>query len=229
MGRREAAEKGLWRLRASEAKCGTRNCPLRINLIGRCVRRRWELFVPLHRLWCGYMTELLGPPTIQTLSGGGSATAAAAGMHAKLVKADFHGSIVTGTCVCVYGRSLIERYACEVRRSRNPALVGLEGIVVQETENTFKVVTRSDKLKGACVWAGVDLVQLVWMTSFVVLPKQGSVFVFGVPVAGTNSGVDGTTMMDAPHVEFELYGNQFCFRAVDRAGRKFKHKESIEL
>jgi ribonuclease P protein subunit POP4 len=175
------------------------------------------------------MTELLGPPTIQTLSGGGSATAAAAGMHAKLVKADFHGSIVTGTCVCVYGRSLIERYACEVRRSRNPALVGLEGIVVQETENTFKVVTRSDKLKGACVWAGVDLVQLVWMTSFVVLPKQGSVFVFGVPVAGTNSGVDGTTMMDAPHVEFELYGNQFCFRAVDRAGRKFKHKESIEL
>jgi hypothetical protein len=153
-----------------------------------CVRRRWELFVPLHRLWCGYMTELLGPPTIQTLSGGGSATAAAAGMHAKLVKADFHGSIVTGTCVCVYGRSLIERYACEVRRSRNPALVGLEGIVVQETENTFKVVTRSDKLKGACVWAGVDLVQLVWMTSFVVLPKQGSVFVFGVPVAGTNSG-----------------------------------------
>jgi ribonuclease P protein subunit POP4 len=63
----------------------------------------------------------------------------------------------------------------------------------------------------------------------VVLPKQGSVFVFGVPVAGTNSGRDGMTVMDAPHVEFELYGNQFCFRAVDRAGRKFKHKESIEL
>jgi hypothetical protein len=67
------------------------------------------------------------------------------------------------------------------------------------------------------------------MTLFAVLPKQGSVFVFGVPVAGTNSGRDGMTVMDAPHVEFELYGNQFCFRAVDRAGRKFKHKESIEL
>lgn len=100
------------------------------------------------------MTELLGlgtgtgtgsPPTL-TLT-----PAAAAGMHAKLVKADFHGSIVTGTCVCMcvryYRRQLIER---EVRRSRNAVLVGLSGIVVQETENTFKVVTRDDKLKGAC-------------------------------------------------------------------------------
>ncbi|KAN0133351.1 Rof/RNase P-like protein [Lactarius tabidus] len=170
MGRREAAEKGLWRLRASEAK--------------------WELFVPLHRLWCGYMTELLG---LGTGTGTGRKTptltpAAAAGMHAKLVKADFHGSIVT------------------VRRSKNAALVGLSGIVVQETENTFKIVTRVDKLK--------------------VLPKQGSVFVFAVP-AGTTG--DGMTVHDGPHVEFELYGNQFCFRAADRAGRKFKHKESIEL
>ena len=39
--------------------------------------------------------------------------------------------------------------AREVRRSRNAALVGKSGIVVQETENTFKVVTRDDKLKGA--------------------------------------------------------------------------------
>jgi hypothetical protein len=38
-------------------------------------------------------------------------------------------------------------------------LVGVSGIVVQETENTFKVVTRKDKLKGGaspfsllCVW-----------------------------------------------------------------------------
>ena len=59
VGRREAAEKGLWRLNASEAK--------------------WELFVPLHRLWCAYVVELLAAPE-------------------KLVKADFHGSIVTGTC-----------------------------------------------------------------------------------------------------------------------------------
>ncbi|KAI9436118.1 Rof/RNase P-like protein [Lactarius psammicola] len=199
MGRREAAEKGLWRLREEEA--------------------RWELFVPLHRLWLGYMSELLGlvaPPT--PLSVDSSAMPQAAGMHAKLVKADFHGSVVT------------------VRRSKNAALVGASGIVAQETENTFMVVTQKDKLK--------------------VLPKQGSVFVFAVPLyhTGTNgpaasvvaaarssdqhSGTNSTsksrderltTVLDGPHVEFELYGNQFCFRATDRAGRKFKHKESIEL
>ncbi|KAH9063637.1 RNase P/MRP p29 subunit [Lactarius vividus] len=203
MGRREAAEKGLWQLRKEEA--------------------RWELFVPLHRLWLGYMSELLGlaaaPPTTTTLLRvDPSAVPQAAGMHAKLVKADFHGSIVT------------------VRRSKNAALVGASGIVVQETENTFKVVTQKDRLK--------------------VLPKQGSVFVFAVPLyhtgtqdpagsivaaarssdqhLGTDSssrstGERSTTVLDGPHVEFELYGNQFCFRATERAGRKFKHKESIEL
>jgi ribonuclease P protein subunit POP4 len=75
IGRREAAEKGLWRLSASEAK--------------------WELFVPLHRLWCAYVSELL-------------ASSDTAGMHAKLVKADFHGSIVTGTCVVVLVRVFVD-------------------------------------------------------------------------------------------------------------------------
>ena len=38
-----------------------------------------------------------------------------------------------------------------------------------------------------------------------------------------------TTVLDEPHIEFELYGNQFCFRSGERAGRKFKPKETIEL
>jgi len=224
MGRREAAEMGVWRLRREEA--------------------RWDAFVPLHRLWLGYISELLGLTTTldtlgqeqeqegrtaaHTMKVAAAAMPSAAGMHAKLVKADFHGSIMT------------------VRRSKNASLVGVSGIVVQETENTFKVVTRKDKLK--------------------VLPKQGSVFAFAVPLystesessrsasaalgatgSGTNSGTNGRdaadadvdaggddtremrTVLDDPHIEFELYGNQFCFRAADRAGRKFKHKETIEL
>ncbi|KAI9507872.1 RNase P/MRP, p29 subunit [Russula earlei] len=192
MGRREAAEKGVWRLRKEEA--------------------RWDAFVPLHRLWLGYMSELLG---LAADPGEGSSVEAAmphaADVHPRLVKADFHGSIMT---------------ALKVRKSKNPGLVRLSGIVVQETENTFKVVTKGDKLK--------------------VIPKQGSIFVFAVPLystgssvvgatpadgAGTGSGEvgQGWTVLDGPHVEIELYGNQFCFRAADRAGRKFKHKETIEL
>ena len=47
--------------------------------------------------------------------------------------------------------------------------------------------------------------------------------------SSSNDARHGETVLDGPHIEFELYGNQFCFRAADRAGRKFKHKETIEL
>jgi ribonuclease P protein subunit POP4 len=35
-----------------------------------------------------------------------------------------------------------------VKECRNASRVGLEGIIVHETSNTFKVVTRKDELKG---------------------------------------------------------------------------------
>jgi len=50
-------------------------------------------------------------------------------LEARLLKADFHGAIIT------------------VFRSKCPSYVGATGILVQETENTFKVVTVDDKLK----------------------------------------------------------------------------------
>lgn len=90
-----------------------------------------------------------------------------------------------------------------------------------------------------------------------VVPKQNSIFTFAVPLhsrsdtsksplseltatndtasltpaadAGSTSADLTKTVLDLPHIEFELYGNQFCFRAAERAGRKFKHKETIEL
>jgi len=81
-----------------------------------------------------------------------------------------------------------------------------------------------------------------------VLPKQNSIFAFAVPVYSTLpssvsadpsattpldesdiSEATKTTVLDQPHIEFELYSNQFRFRSADRAGRKFKPKETIEL
>jgi ribonuclease P protein subunit POP4 len=35
-----------------------------------------------------------------------------------------------------------------VRQSKSSGLIGLSGIVIHETENTFKVITREDQLKG---------------------------------------------------------------------------------
>jgi len=38
-----------------------------------------------------------------------------------------------------------------VRQSRNPCLVGLSGIVIYESENGFRVITRENKLKSESV------------------------------------------------------------------------------
>jgi len=186
IGKREAKEKGVWRFDESQAK--------------------FDLFIPLHHLWMGYMSELLGllqaPPSGPSTS---QAMPSSASMHPKLVKADFHGSIMT------------------VRQSKNPCLVGLSGIVIHETENAFKVVTQKDTVK--------------------LIPKENSIFAFAVPLHSTlppsykqdqplplpDPQAPKTTVLRAPHIEFELHGNQFRFRSADRAGRKFKHKETIEL
>ena len=70
------------------------------------------------------------------------------------------------------------------------------------------------------------------------LPKQNSIFVFAIPLYAVSPSPPGDssadtgdvkTILDMPHIEFELYGNHFCYRAAERAGRKFKHKETIEL
>lgn len=47
----------------------------------------------------------------------------------RIIKADFHGAFVT------------------VARARSPSMVGLEGIVLQETENVFRIVTPDNALK----------------------------------------------------------------------------------
>ncbi|KJA20510.1 hypothetical protein HYPSUDRAFT_142041 [Hypholoma sublateritium FD-334 SS-4] len=194
IGKKEARERGVWKFDKKQA--------------------RFDLFVPLHTLWMDYMSELLGlPPKPSTAPSSEAAAQAmphASGMHPKLLKADFHGSLMT------------------VSQSKNPCIVGISGIVIHETENAFKVITRENKVK--------------------LLPKQNQIFKFAVPLYSTlppSHNVNTpfsvktpftapppppmSTVLDQPYIEFELYGNQFRFRAADRAGRKFKHKETIEL
>ncbi|KAI0031124.1 Rof/RNase P-like protein, partial [Vararia minispora EC-137] len=185
-------ERGMWKLKKEE--------------------RRFDVFVRLHNMWMDYMSELLAlKPALSSAVVDPNVMPSAAGMHAKLVKADFHGAYLT------------------VRQSKNYALVGLAGIVIHETENTFRVITRKNQVKQ--------------------IPKHGSIFAFAVPLYSTHSDSPDPTLesgpvptsetasdpvptrivLDIPHIEFDLYGNQFQFRSADRAGRKFKAKESIEL
>ncbi|XP_028812610.1 ribonuclease P protein subunit p29 isoform X2 [Denticeps clupeoides] len=81
---------------------------------------KYDLFLPLHELWKQYIRDLCNglkpesnPQTIQQ----------------KLLKADFHGAILT------------------VVRSKCPSYVGTTGILVQEMKHVFKIITKENRLK----------------------------------------------------------------------------------
>eukprot|EP00741_Cyanophora_paradoxa_P003086 tig00000663_g2995.t1 len=93
---------------------------------------RWyELYVPLHHLWTKYIGDVLGPGP-------------PSGPQAlnSLLKADFHG--------------------CRMRvvKSKCPSLVGIEGIMLQETEHTFRIITPADRIAVVPKVASVFAVRL---------------------------------------------------------------------
>ncbi|KZT40475.1 RNase P/MRP, p29 subunit [Sistotremastrum suecicum HHB10207 ss-3] len=166
---------------------------------------QWDKFLALHHLWLGYMSELLSLPPRPTHGSPIPPMPNGQSIQSKMTKADFHGAIVT------------------VREAKNPCLLGCSGIIIHETENTFKVVTPKNSVK--------------------VIPKANSIFVMHIPLYSVLQPETSTedpssqhpipvampSLCADPMIEFELYGNQFCFRSADRATRKFKAKETIEL
>ena len=117
----------------------------------------------------------------------------------RLCSADFHGAEL------------------EVVRSRCVSRVGVKGIVVKDSRFVFEVVTKGDGVK--------------------ILPKEHTVFRFTVPrptkedaEAVDRSKEEGQTEEETKEAMekkkkdliFELHGDQFEYRAADRATRKFK-------
>lgn len=124
------------------------------------------------------------------------------GTAAKLCSADYHGAEL------------------EVVRSRCVGRVGVRGIVVRDSKFAFLLITEGNKLKT--------------------VPKEHTIFRFTVPrppVVGNEEvqRMDGEKEVsggeDAVKKDFvfELHGDQFIFRAVDRAMRKFKPKFNTDL
>ncbi|KDE05639.1 hypothetical protein MVLG_04010 [Microbotryum lychnidis-dioicae p1A1 Lamole] len=186
--------------------------------LGRTVdeKIRYDSVLPLHHLWLGYMSELLGirleaPPidssTTEDTIGTTTTTATqkldkttlypmfpprqhdgppmselnvnVVALHSKLVKAEFVGSIVA------------------VKRAKNPSLVGIQGIVLQETQGTFKLVTAKSQIK--------------------LVPKQGSVFDITLPLAAKDESNPSSRKLS-----FDLFGDQFAYRSAERVGKKWK-------
>ncbi|KAJ3244262.1 RNase P/RNase MRP complex subunit [Chytriomyces hyalinus] len=82
----------------------------------------YALFVPLHKLWLGYMSELFAGDAVDSFKSEQNLT--------KIVKADFHGAVFT------------------VVDSKSKPFVGISGIMIKETENMFYIMTRENVVKG---------------------------------------------------------------------------------
>uniref|UniRef100_H3CLN9 Ribonuclease P protein subunit p29 n=1 Tax=Tetraodon nigroviridis TaxID=99883 RepID=H3CLN9_TETNG len=101
--------------------------------------QRYELFLPLHELWRQYITDLCA---------GLKPTSSPQFVQQKLLKADFHGAVLT-----------------EVR-SKCPSYVGT-GILVQEFKHVFKIITKENRLKVIPKRNSVFSVEISGFTSFI--------------------------------------------------------------
>ena len=107
----------------------------------------------------------------------------------------------------------------EVVRSGCVSRVGIRGIVVKDSRFAFEIVTRGDRVR--------------------LVPKEGTVFRFEVPVPvsgpGLGEGVEvkarerGEAGGNMSSMVFEIHGEQFQFRSADRASRKFRAHFSKKL
>jgi ribonuclease P protein subunit POP4 len=84
---------------------------------------KWDIYLPLHNLWLGYMRDILG------ITEGKVPYVSPANAGPILASADMHGALL------------------EVVRSRCVSRVGVKGIVVRDSQFVFELVTEKNVLK----------------------------------------------------------------------------------
>ncbi|KAJ1735969.1 RNase P/RNase MRP complex subunit [Coemansia sp. Benny D160-2] len=87
--------------------------------------QRYELFLPLHRLWSQYISSLIGDRPIASAV---KDRKQSQNVLSRLIKADMHGAMIS------------------VDRAKCPNYVGIKGIVAQETKNVFRIIAEDDRL-----------------------------------------------------------------------------------
>ena len=130
----------------------------RLGLYKISPEQQYENFLPLHHLWLGYMEDLLQIKTspeakrlcstvnVQEVIFSSSSSLLfprevnQMQLNQRVMKADYHGSIVR---VC---------------RSKCPSYVGIEGILLKETQNTLQLISKDNKIRSEedtiNVWVG---------------------------------------------------------------------------
>ncbi|XP_011881591.1 PREDICTED: ribonuclease P protein subunit p29 [Vollenhovia emeryi] len=95
---------------------------LRLGLgkVGSGNQMKYSDLLPLNQLWLQYMREALGVESFASIPMSPSSPNWES-VNLQLIKADFHGARIS------------------IDKSRCPSLVGVAGIVIQDTKNTFRI------------------------------------------------------------------------------------------
>lgn len=133
---------------------------------------------------------------IQDLLGSFSATS-----PNKILKADFHGASI------------------RIVRAKCPSLVGKEGIVIQETQNVFRIVTPE---KGRVVKEGIDAKKGT-------VVKEGTDAKEGRVVTIPKAGTAVVVKLPFPFPPAIIYASHLRVRSAARSSRKFKTHSSLQL
>ena len=176
-------------------------------------QQRYALYEGLHKLWVGYVWEVLGLVDREGKARRGVRLGPEEA-GPKMAAADWHGAEVQVVrCGCV-GR------------------VGARGIVVKDTKFTLVVVTRGDRLLSE----SPGMRYYCAAHECIAIPKKDTVFRVEVPRPVDAEGGErkdvGHLKVDAaeeaPKVTFELNGTEFQCKATDRATKKFKeHRNKL--
>ena len=172
-------------------------------------QQKYAIYVPLHKMWVGYMWEVLG------IEEGKKPYLTAQSFGSKLASADYHGAELA------------------IVRSRCAGMVGLKGIVVKDTKFTFQIITGKNELKSMLG----DFFISSFADRSPAIPKKHTVFRFEIPQPSVSEEeqlddverMDETLENERRPLQFELHGSQFEHRATDRATKKFKHRHLVDL
>jgi len=130
---------------------------------------KFETFKKLHYLWLDYMREIIDFGKIEaskvdtidshTTYGGRMPAVLDENLQLKICRADMHGCLM------------------KVTRALNFCLVGIQGIVVMETRNSFQIIDKKNVLK--------------------IIPKIGTSFTF--VIEGLLITISGSSFIMKPH------------------------------
>lgn len=176
-------------------------------------QQKYELYLPLHALWQGYMREVLG------LSGEGPHGNYVSIKNAgpMITSADLHGAIV------------------QVVRCKSVGRVGIQGIVLKDTKFAFEVITPKNELKSKseCDFIEIHAIELHILTRLAAVPKGDTIFRIEIQLPprkleqAEQPTVDTTVELpsednDRANLVFELHGSSFENRPADRATKKVR-------